>query len=43
MLTGNTTHPCIALAVDDLTLAGQILRRKEFRLLGEADLDRHGA
>jgi hypothetical protein len=40
MLTGNTTHPCIALAVDDLTLAGQILRRKEFRLLGEADLDR---
>lgn len=28
----------IALAVDDLTLAGQILRRKEFRLLGEADL-----
>jgi hypothetical protein len=33
--TGNAT---IALAVDDLTLAGQILRRKEFRLLGEADL-----
>src|SRR5262245_2548333 len=30
----------IALAVDDLTLAGQILRRKEFRLLGEADLTR---
>lgn len=30
--------PVIALAVDDLTLAGQILRRKEFRLLGEADL-----
>jgi len=30
--------PTIALAVDDLTLAGQILRRKEFRLLGEADL-----
>jgi len=28
----------IALAVDDLTLGGQILRRKEFRLLGEADL-----
>lgn len=38
MLTGSTTAPCIALAVDDLTLAGQILRRKEFRLLGEADL-----
>ncbi len=32
--------PTIALAVDDLTLGGQILRRKEFRLLGEADL--HG-
>lgn len=33
-------QPAIALAVDDLTLAGQILRRKEFRLLGEADLTR---
>lgn len=32
------SSPTIALAVDDLTLAGQILRRKEFRLLGEADL-----
>ncbi len=30
--------PTIAIAVDDLTLAGQILRRKEFRLLGECDL-----
>lgn len=30
--------PTIALAVDDHTLAGQILRRKGFRLLGEADL-----
>lgn len=30
--------PTIALAVDDLTLAGQILRRKDFRLLYEADL-----
>ena len=30
--------PTIALAVDDLTLGGQILRRKEYRLLGEADL-----
>jgi len=28
----------IALAVDDPTLAGQILRRKGFRLFGEADL-----
>ncbi len=33
------THtPTIAVAVDDVTLAGQILRRKEFRLLGEEDL-----
>ncbi len=32
------SQPTIALAVDDLTLAGQILRRKEFKLLGEADL-----
>jgi hypothetical protein len=31
----------IALAVDDLTLAGQILRRKNFRLFGEADLATH--
>lgn len=30
--------PTIALAVDDLTLAGQILRKKDFRLFGEADL-----
>lgn len=32
--------PAIALAVDDPVLAGQILRRKEFRLFGEADLPR---
>jgi hypothetical protein len=31
-------YPMIALAVDDNTLAGQILRRKGFRLLGEEDL-----
>ncbi|RMH10561.1 MAG: acetolactate synthase [Planctomycetota bacterium] len=31
-------RPTIALAVDDPTLAGQILRRKQFRLFGEADL-----
>lgn len=37
MLRPNGT-PTIALAVDDLTLAGQILRRKEFRLFGEGDL-----
>lgn len=30
--------PTIALSVDDLVLAGQLLRRKGFRLLGEADL-----
>lgn len=32
--------PTVALAVDDVTLAGQILRRKEFRLLGEEELGR---
>lgn len=30
--------PTIAVAVDDHVLAGQILRRKNFRLLGECDL-----
>ena len=30
--------PTIAIAVDDMTLAGQILRRKGFRMLGEGDL-----
>lgn len=38
MMIMRSGEPTIALAVDDLTLAGQILRRKEFRLLGEADL-----
>ena len=37
MIRPNGT-PTIALAVDDITLAGQILRRKDFRLFGEADL-----
>lgn len=37
MLRPNGT-PTIALAVDDPTLAGQILRKKDFRLFGEADL-----
>jgi hypothetical protein len=37
MLRPNGT-PTIALAVDDYTLAGQILRRKNFRLFGEHDL-----
>lgn len=31
-------NPLVAVAVDDNTLAGQILRRKGFRLLGEEDL-----
>jgi hypothetical protein len=35
--------PTVAVAVDDVTLASQILRRKEFRLLGEADLCRTSA
>jgi hypothetical protein len=38
LMLGNASGTRIALAVDDVTLAGQILRRKEFRLLGEADL-----
>jgi hypothetical protein len=37
MLRPNGT-PTIALSVDDQTLAGQILRKKNFRLLGEGDL-----
>lgn len=41
MLRPNGT-PTIALAVDDITLAGQILRRKNFRLFGEADLPGQG-
>jgi hypothetical protein len=32
--------PTIAVSIDDLVLAGQILRRKAYRLLGEADLPR---
>lgn len=38
LLGGTDARPTIALAVDDHVLAGQILRRKSFRLLGEADL-----
>ncbi len=41
MLRPNGT-PTIALSVDDPTFAGQILRRKNFRLLGEGDLPRCG-
>ena len=36
MLRGE--HPAVALSVDDNHLAGQILRRKRFRLLAEEDL-----
>jgi hypothetical protein len=35
--------PTIALSVDDLMLAGQLLRRKGFRLLGESDLPTPGS
>src|SRR5262245_14084272 len=38
LMLRSSSAPTIALAVDDLTLAGQILRRKEYRLLGEHDL-----
>jgi hypothetical protein len=38
LLLGPDAIPTIALAVDDHTLAGQILRKKGFRLLGEEDL-----
>jgi hypothetical protein len=38
LMFGADGTPTIALAVDDHVLAGQILRRKNFRLLGEADL-----
>ena len=38
LLLGGEGTPTIALAVDDHILAGQILRKKNFRLLGEADL-----
>ena len=41
MLRPNGT-PTIALSIDDPVLAGQILRRKEFRLFGEFDLPKTG-
>ncbi len=37
LMIGKGECPTIAIAVDDPTLAGQILRRKGFTLLGEAD------
>ena len=38
LMLATNRAPAMALAVDDITLAGQILLRKDFRLLGEADL-----
>mgnify|MGYP000964141145 CR=1 FL=1 len=38
MLHGPGHDATIALSCDDQTLAGQVLRRKEFRLFGEAEL-----
>jgi hypothetical protein len=38
VMHGPEGTPTIALAVDDHPLAGEILRKKNFRLLGEADL-----
>jgi hypothetical protein len=38
LLMGPDGTPTIALAVDDHILAGQILRKKGFRLLGEQEL-----
>ena len=38
LMIGPDGTPTIALAVDDQVLAGQVLRKKSFRLLGEEDL-----
>jgi hypothetical protein len=38
MMHNSSDDPAIAIAVDDPTLAGQILRRKGFQMLGECDL-----
>jgi len=38
MMHNSSDDPAIAIAVDDPTLAGQILRRKGFKMLGECDL-----
>ena len=38
MMHHSSDDPAIAIAVDDPTLAGQILRRKGFKMLGECDL-----
>ncbi|MBL4697951.1 MAG: hypothetical protein JKX70_03865 [Phycisphaerales bacterium] len=38
LMHNSSEDPAIAIAVDDPTLAGQILRRKGFKMLGECDL-----
>ncbi len=38
MMHNSSAASAIAIAVDDPTLAGQILRRKGFKMLGERDL-----
>lgn len=38
LMHNSSDSPAIAIAVDDPTLAGQILRRKGFKMLGECDL-----
>lgn len=42
ILAAEHAPPTLALAVDDLTLAAQILRRKEFRLMAENELPKWG-
>lgn len=42
LFSWNGANPALALAVDDITLASQVLRRKEYRLLGEGDLPKYG-
>ncbi len=38
LMVAQNCRPIFALAVDDLYLAGQVLRKRNFRLLGEAEL-----
>lgn len=38
LMHNSSDNAAIAIAVDDPTLAGQILRRKGFKMLGECDL-----
>lgn len=38
LMRNNSNNSTIAIAVDDPTLAGQILSRKGFKMLGECDL-----